>query len=255
MHHHRMKGTVPYWVHWALATGMLLVSGVLYRHLEPKWRGTGTGPIRLPVPFSEFPQAIAPWEGEKVEIPATTDDYMRRNFADDYFSHYYIDQQRRAGAGLYVVYCSSRPAGILGHRPGVCYPNAGWIPDATEDSEITTRAGRRIPCLIHRLHKPMPDYAEIVVLSFYVVNGTIATNENTFSSLMGRNPNISGNPARYVAQVQFSSSVESSVRIAAEDLVETVLQFLPDEDGNVAVAQDRDPNSPLRDLNEVSTGG
>lgn len=242
MYDHRSKGSIPYWIHWVLATGMLLVSGVLYRHLEPKWRGTGTGPICLPVPLSDFPETIESWEGQKNPIAATTDAYMRRNFADDYFSRRYFDSQRRIGANLYVVYCSSRPAGILGHRPGVCYPNAGWIYDATEESEITTRAGRTLSCLIHRLHMPMPHYTEIVVLSFYVVNGTIATNENTFSSLMGRNPNISGDPARYVAQVQISSGVESTVRSAGLDLIDTVLKYLPGPDGRVAIAPDYDPN-------------
>ncbi len=247
MYDHRSKGAIPHWVHWTLATGMLLASGVLYRHLGEKWRGTGTGPISLPVPLSEFPETIEPWEGQKNPIPATTDAYMRRNFADDYFSNRYVDSKRRAWADLYVVYCPSRPAGIQGHRPGVCYPNAGWIYDATEESEITTRTGRTLPCLIHRLHKPMPDYTEIVVLSFYVVNGMIATNERAFSSLMGRNPNIDGDPARYVAQVQISSLVESFVRSAGVDLIETVLEYLPGPDGRVAIAPDYDPNRPAID--------
>lgn len=241
-----MKGAIPFWIHGALAAAMLIASGTLYRHLEPRWRGTGTGLIKLPVSLSEFPLEIGPWKGQKRDIPATTEIYMRRNFADDYFSHYYVDQQRLAWSGLYVVYCSSRPVGILGHRPGVCFPNAGWIYDRSEESEIITASGQVIPCVIHQLHKPIPDYTEIVVLSFYVVNGTIAVKEDAFSGLMGRNPNISGNPARYVAQVQFSSSVESAVRIAAVDLIDTVLEYLPDKNGYVAAAPDYDPNDRVK---------
>lgn len=243
MYNRRSKGTIPYWVHWALATGMLLASGVLYRHLEPKWRGTGTGDIRLPVPLNEFPKTIHSWEGQKIPIRDTTVTYMERNFANDYLNNRYDDPQRQAWADLYVVYCSSRPANILGHRPRVCYRGAGWIHDATEESEVTTRTGRKLSCLIHRFHQSEPDYIERVVLSFYVVNGTIAVNEKSFSSL-GRTPNISGDPARYVAQVQVSSTLESYVRIAGVDLIDTVLEHLPGPDGRVAAAPDYDPNRP-----------
>jgi hypothetical protein len=144
-----------------------------------------------------------------------------------------------------VVYCSSRPAGIQGHRPGVCYIGGGWISDGTDRSEITTAGGLTVPCLIHRFHKPMPDYADTVVLNFYVVNGVIAIDEDSFSGLMGRNPNISGNPARYVAQVQVSGNTENAVRIAAIDMVDTILKYLPDKDGRIAIAPDYDPNAPV----------
>lgn len=251
-HHHR-TGAISYWMHWVLATGMLVGSGVLYRHFEPKWRGTGTDPIRLPVKLEKFPLAIDPWQGEKRAIPETTENYMKRNFADDYFNHLYSNKQRRGvWAALYVVYCSSRPAAIEGHNPKVCYPGAGWNYDGGEVSHITTRSGKTIPCIVHRLHMPKLDYKEIVILSFYVVNGEIFTSEDSFSSFMGRKPNISGDPAQYVAQVQVSSAVESSVRAAAVDLVDTVLQYLPDKEGKVAVAPDYDPNASTSNINEAA---
>lgn len=240
------RGMIPYWAHWVLATAILIGSGVLYRHLEPQWRGTGVGPIKLPVSLEEFPLVIGEWEGKKRTIAAITEEYMRRNFADDYFSHLYYNEQQRAVAGLYVTYCASRPAGILGHRPRVCYTGGGWIHDRTTESEFITKGGRTIACLVHNFHKPMPDYAETVVLNFYVVNGEIAINEDRFSGLMGRNPNMDGDPARYVAQVQVSGNTESSILLAASDLVDKVLEYLPDENGLVAVAPEYEPNELSR---------
>ncbi len=49
-----------------------------------------------------------------------------------------------------------------------------------------------------------------------------ASGEGLWSGFFGRRPNISGDPARYVAQVQISSTLEHSARSAASDLVEIV---------------------------------
>jgi hypothetical protein len=48
-----------------------------------------------------------------------------------------------------------------------------------------------------------------------------------------RTPNINGDPARYVTQVQVSSVLENSIRAAATDIAEVVLDFFPDANGAV----------------------
>jgi hypothetical protein len=40
-------------------------------------------------------------------------------------------------------------------------------------------------------------------------------------------------PSRYVAQVQISSVLESSVRKAARDIIDHAVDFLPDESGKI----------------------
>jgi hypothetical protein len=220
-------------IHGVLAIIVLFASGGIYRHVAPQWKGTGLDPIRLPVPLERFPRTIEGWKGQDLPIATTTQQYMRQHFADDYLSRRYANLNIQSWADVYVVYCSSRPVGILGHKPSVCYPAHGWIPDETVPSEIVTRRGRKVPCLIHRLHKPAPNYAEVVVLSFYVVNGRLATDQKAFSGLMGRNPNISGDPAKYVAQVQISSVLENPIRLAAKDMIDPILDILPDSNGIV----------------------
>ncbi len=91
-------------------------------------------------------------------------------------------------------------------------------------------------CLSHKFHKAPPEYREVFVLSFYVLNGQITLRERDFSGILDRTPNISGNPARYVAQVQISSVSEPWATLAAQDLVDTILTFLPDRDGRVKAA-------------------
>jgi hypothetical protein len=91
--------------------------------------------------------------------------------------------------------------------------------------------------LVHRFHKPAPLHNQIVVLNFYILNGQLTTDENDFSGPFGRRPNIAGNPARYVAQVQISSVVENSVRTVAHVVADLVLDYLPDQNGKVKVAE------------------
>ncbi|MDH7599262.1 MAG: EpsI family protein [Sedimentisphaerales bacterium] len=212
---------------------VLVAGGLAYRRLAPAWKGTGQQVIRLPVPLSSLPAELSGWSGQDVNIPQITQEYMRQNFADEFISRRYINRQKGMVVDLYTVYCASRPAEILGHRPGVCYPAHGWIHDRTDPIEVVTASGRRIPCQLHRFHTPLPNYQEIVVLSFYVVNGQLTTHEQSFTGLIDRGPNIDGDPARYVAQVQISSGLESAVRQAAADLMDAILGLLPDKYGQV----------------------
>ncbi len=216
---------------------MLLVSaGIAYRVSAHKLKVLGNEPVALPVPLSGFPIRIGNWIGSELPIPATTREYMERNFADDYFSRRYVNSADKTWVDIYVVYCSTRPGGILGHRPGVCYPANGWLHESTETSQFTSQDGRQIDCLVQRFRQPAPALDEVVVLSFYVRNGRMTATESDFSGLFGRKANIARDPSRYVAQVQISSVLESSVRKAARDITDLVLDFLPDENGKVRAA-------------------
>jgi len=226
-------GKTPLWFVWILAVLLLVSAGITYRVVASHLTTILDTPITLPVPLSGFPSEVRNWVGRDLSIPNTTKEYMEKNFADDYLSRRYINSLTKTWADVYVVYCSSRPGGILGHRPRVCYPGYGWIHDSTESVQFISRAGRQVPCLIHRFHKPAPMNDQKVVLNFYILNGQFTTEENDFSGFLGRRPNIAGDPARYVAQVQISSVLENSVRTAAKDMTDLILDFLPDRNGIV----------------------
>ena len=227
---------VSKWVIWAFALVTIMVSGWSYRSLSNRLRPAVNTPVKLPVPLIAFPIQIGNWVGNELSIPATTREYMERNFADDYFSRRYVSSTDKTWVDVYVVYCSTRPGGILGHRPGVCYPAHGWQEVSSETSQFNSQNGRQIDCLVQKFRKPAPSFDEVVVLSFYVRNGQITTKESDFSGLFGRKPNMSKDPSRYVAQVQISSVLESSVRKAAKDVADLVIDFLPDENGKVKAA-------------------
>ncbi|MHC4744301.1 MAG: exosortase-associated EpsI family protein [Planctomycetota bacterium] len=214
---------------FALALGVLLLisAGIAYRIPAKSIRLLGQEPIPLPTPLSEFAMKVGDWKGQVREMASTTDDYMRDHFADDYFSRVYENTVTNAWASVYVVYCSTRPGGILGHRPRVCYLSMGWQHESTEKVPYTSPRGRSIEYLLHRFYKAPPDYDRTTVVSFYVVNGRVTSSEKDFSGPLGRRPNIDKDPSRYVAQIQISSSVQKSIEAALDGMVDDILDFLP----------------------------
>lgn len=216
----------------ALILGVLLLvsAGIAYRVPAQRIRRLGEDPIALSAPLSEFPMEVGDWVGRVADVPSTTQEYMRDNFADDFLSRVYVNSVTNAWASVYVVYCASRPGGILGHRPGVCYPANGWQHEGTEMVQYTSPRGRSITYLLHHFYKAPPEYDRTTVVSFYVVNGRVTSSESDFSGPLGRRPNISRDPSRYVAQVQISSTVQKSIEDALDGMVDEILDFLPGVD-------------------------
>lgn len=227
---------------WILAVLLLVSAGIAYRIPASHLKVLTSKPITLPVPLSDFPKHIGNWVGSDLPIPAITREYMEKNFADDFFSRRYINSATKTWADVYVVYCSSQPGAIRGHRPRVCYAGHGWVHDSTEASQFVSQAGREIDCSIHKFHKGGLARDEKVVLSFYISNGRIAANESGFLGLFSRRPNISRNPGRYIAQVQISSVLESSVIEAAKRMAEVVLDFLPDQNSRARAVESIQPS-------------
>ncbi len=186
-------------------------------------------PVKLPVPLSDFPMQFGDWQGQKIELSEAVQEVAGN---DDYISRYYRNQATYKSASLYVAF-SGRPRYMKGHKPTVCYPAAGWNHEGTEKRKLITRSGKTIPCMIHRFHKIKPLDQEVVVLNFYLVNGKLTTDDRSFDGLAFRRPNIQGDPAQYVAQIQISSTNENSVLEAGRDWADEILRYFPDEEGRV----------------------
>jgi len=240
-------GTMPVYLIWILAVFLLISSGITYRVLASRLKLIVDTPVELPVPLSAFPTKIDHWIGKDVPIPqniqtvAGNDAFLNRLFINDLSNEW---------ANVYVAY-TAHPRTMLGHRPQICYVAGGWVHDNTEMTEMTSITGREFPCLLHRFHRPAPETEETVVLNFYIVNGQITSDKRVFSGVGWRTPNIDGNPARYVTQVQISSVFENSIRSAAKDIVELILDFFPDENGKVRAVEYVESSSDVQDSNAV----
>jgi hypothetical protein len=212
---------------------VFIAGGAAYRLAVAQLRPYLDQRVVLPVPLSHFPIRHAGWTGKDQPLRPEVEKVAG---ADDYLSRLYSHDQTGEWASLYVPYCG-KPRNMLGHRPTVCYPAHGWIHDWTRKDTLALPDGRSIPCLVHRFHQLAPLQGEIVVLNYYILNGVVTNDEDQFAGVGWRLPNIEGNPAYYVAQVQVSSTSEAAVRRLAADTAARILDFLPDARGRVRAAE------------------
>ncbi len=219
---------------WFVAVLSLFLAGAFYRSEARRLETISSIPARLPSPLSALPMMIGDWEGRDIEIPELVQKVAAN---DDFVCRLYVNKLTGQWAQIYVCF-SSRPRTMIGHKPTVCYVSAGWVWDGSERSQVKCHDGSMIPCLIHRLHRPDSSGRELVVLNFYIINGQIHCDERAFSGISWRTPNIAGNCAHYVAQVQISSALEAFAFAAAADLAVTLVDFFPDTQAYAAdVAQ------------------
>lgn len=239
---------VPVFLVWIFAILLLVSSGITYRVLASRLKIVVDTPIKLPVPLSAFPKKIGNWVGKDVQIPANI---VRVAHNDAFLNRLFIDEVSNQWANVYIAY-TAHPRTMLGHRPQICYVAGGWVHDSSSRTIVTSSAGRKVPCLLHRFHRPYPETEETVVLNFYIVNGRLTSDERVFSGVGFRTPNIDGDPARYVTQVQISSAFENSVRAATKDIVEKILDFFPDEKGQEKALEYVGTSSSALDPNTVT---
>lgn len=220
---------------YALLVGivLLVMSGVGYRFLQAELLLVAETPIKLKVPLSNFPMQVGTWAGKDIPIPAAI---QRVAGNDDFISRGYVNLETGQWVNLYVAF-SARPRTMLGHRPQICYPASGWQHRSTEHIQITRTSGLIAPCLLHRFAMPAPRHDKTVVLNYYILNGVITDTESGFSGVSDRSPEIQGRLANYVAQVQLSSELENSLRDAAEEFTDFILEYFPDAEGIVKAAE------------------
>lgn len=215
-----------------LAFVLLISAGVAYRVVAGRLDLIASASIELSVALNTFPMQIGGWQGKDVPI---SENIQRVAGNDDFLNRVYINEATNQWANIYVAY-SANPRNMLGHRPDVCYVGGGWVHDSTEESSFASSYGRQIACLIHRFHMPAPRSDQVVVLNYYILNGRTTADDRGFSGVSVRTPNIAGDIARYVTQVQISSTLENSARSFACEVAETIMKYFPDVNGVVEIA-------------------
>lgn len=206
-----------------LGLTVIAISGIYYRLTAEKLDTISQVPLLPPKPLEDFPMVFDLWQGQEVAISQTV---LRVAGVDDYLSRFYLNPEAKLGASLYVGY-TAEPRRMLGHRPEVCYVAAGWTHGHTDHETIHTKKGREIEVLIHRFYKTGREHEEVFVLNYYVVNGELTVDHTVFDGLRWRRPKQTDGRLKYVAQVQVSSSSEQAVRLLAQEIAETIMDFMP----------------------------
>ena len=216
-------------VSYFAAAVLLLLTGTVYRVVASYLNVVVKTPVKLPVSLSQFPMVTRSWQG--IDVPLS-ENIQRIAGNDDFINRLYTNDKDGMWCNAYITY-SARPRYMSGHKPQICYVAAGWIHDSTDESEFVTLKGKLVKCLVHRFHKPSLQKTEIVVFNFYILNGIVTVDDSAFAGISWRSPNISGNPARYVAQIQINSEFEKNAQCWLEENADLIFCFFPDTDGIV----------------------
>ena len=128
-----------------IAVVLLLASGAVYRYYAAKWNRMLAEAVKLPVPLSEFPLVVGPWQGQDVPMSETTKQIAGN---DDFISRAYVNSQTKQTVYVYVAF-SGRPRNMRSHRPQVCYKGAGWNNTASDPVSVELADGRRLEAVIH----------------------------------------------------------------------------------------------------------
>lgn len=214
-----------FWLNWLAAILILVVSGYFYRVLTDKFEKQLANSVSLEVPLKNFPFAVNGWEGEDSPLP---EGIIAAAGNDDHLNRIYRHREGNKSANLYVAF-SGRPRNMLGHQPEICYPANGWVHVESYPLQIGLETGEELPCLVHKFDKGSG--RGIYVLNFYIINGIASNDDEGFSGLNWRTPNIDGDLANYVSQIQISSRYENSVITAAEDFGDSLLVFFRQQIG------------------------
>ena len=220
-----MKLFKSVWFHVFLACSLLLLSGYVYKKAALRLDALVKKPIPPTAPLSTFPYEAGSWRGQDQPLRETV---LQVAGNDDYINRSYHNQELDYYVNLYVAF-TSQPRNMLGHRPQVCYPGAGWVPDNIEKQDLELDSGKIIPVLIHTFHKPTPEQTRVVVLNYYIINGTVTSDHRDFSGIQWRLLTLSRKRVRYVAQVQISASSATAVLAFAKEIAPLLQPFMPVE--------------------------
>jgi hypothetical protein len=213
---------------------VVLAGGAAYRVTAAAVSAELAAKVTLDPPLSSLPLVIGLWQGADVPLSAGV---QKIAMNDDYVNRQYRSAATSESVNLYIGY-TARPRTMLRHRPTVCYPSAGWshLGTRTVDLDISPAAAPSeprdaspgpsapsapVPVLLHTFLKAGPtSEARVVVLNYYVLNGTWTVDENSFWGVRWRDVNSGHDVGRYVAQVQVtagvSGSLEAAERLATE---------------------------------------
>jgi len=227
------------WWRVAAAAVLTLAAGIGYRNTAAAIHAELAETIRLPRPLTCLSQQIGDWDCEDLPV---REGVQKVAMNDDFVNRRYRQRHTGEAANLYIAY-TARPRTMLRHRPTGCYPSAGWAHVGTRVVPLGVGTSVPWPVLIHEFLKPGAlTEARVIVLNYYVLNGRVTVDEQSFWSLRWRDPNPKRDPTRYVAQVQVMApageAVENAERVVKEFAAasaEAILQLLPQAEAGAAV--------------------
>lgn len=176
------------------------------------------------IPLAEFPRKAGRWTSTG-EIELTKKE-LKVAGVDEY-----VQRQYRTPAGdpvlLYLGYYGNRDRGLgtIYHNSHVCLPAQGWDLVGEERRSIAL-PGRAEPAGVNIDTFRRPG-EELVILSFFVINGEIVENPRNQPLALARLKIHAGDGPGYFAKVQIATRIDDSPAEAAERVVEFLKETGP----------------------------
>lgn len=213
----------------AVAFAVLIAGGVAYRSLAEHY-GRRTGGITLDRgTLSKLPLEVGEWVGHDVPLE---DALIQATDTDDHVNRKYVQGRGGRQVSLWLAY-GIQLRDLQPHRPEVCYPGAGWTLDDISEVSLQLDAGSMLPCRILSFYRGGLQSDVVVVLNYYIVDGTYCPDVSLLRSKQWR---LGKGGARYAAQVQIASSEahdvfenEQAVRAFATVVAKPVEELITNE--------------------------
>jgi len=209
----------------AIAASLLVLfvlSGVGYRAFAA-WldRAPGELPFRAGA-LAELPLELGPWEGRDRPLAEAL---IRAADVDDYLYRQYTRPRDRSEVALWVAF-GVRARDLAPHRPGVCYPAAGWGLRKHDAVTLENVAAEALVVQYYDFESPHLDGRPVTVLNYYVVDGRALSDIGELRAVAWRG----GVNLQYVAQVQVTARSGTGPAEAEQrraDLADFTREFHP----------------------------
>jgi EpsI family protein len=213
----------------AVAFAVLIVSGVTYRSLAGHY-GRRTEGIRIERgTLSKLPTKVSEWLGYDIPLGGAV---IQATDTDDHVNRKYVQARGGRQVSLWLAY-GIRLRDLQPHRPEICYPGAGWTLDDIKEVSLQLEAGGKLPCRILSFHRGGLYSGVVVVLNYYIVDGTYCPDVSLLRSKQWR---LGESGARYAAEVQIASSQahdvhenEQAVRVFAALIARPIEELITSE--------------------------
>jgi len=215
----------------AMCALVLCFGGLGHRWLSNELARAAADPVMPLRSLASLPMQIGSWTGVAVALDNRV---LEMAGCDDYVYRHYVDEASQHVVELYLSY-SARPANMLRHRPGVCYPAHGWTLAAATADQVPLSDGAELACNVYRFVRGPSMTEAVLVRNYYVLAGRHTTEWTDFSGLRWRLPNLSRSPEYYVVQVLATTNVltphkrpwaETQLRRFVADLAPAVSRLL-----------------------------
>jgi EpsI family protein len=218
----------------AVAFAVLIASGATYRSLAGHY-ARRTGGITLDRgTLGKLPLEVGEWLGQDVPLE---DAIIQATDTDDHVNRKYVEGRGGRQVSFWLAY-GIQLRDLQPHRPEVCYPGAGWTLDEINEVSLQLEAGGKLPCRILSFHRGGLQSDIVVVLNYYIIDGTYCPDVSLLRSKQWR---LGQGGARYAAQVQIASSQahdvygnEQAVRAFATVVAKPIEELITNEVSAIA---------------------